>query len=81
VSFFAGAFFPLDIFPKSAQLVFSSLPFPYLLFFPLKIYLGKIDPIGIFVGLVIALVWMAVTYLAISYVWQKGLRVYEGGGI
>jgi ABC-2 type transport system permease protein len=81
LSFFAGAFFPLDVFPKTAQFVFNSLPFPYLLFFPLKIYLGRIDPIEIFVGIVISLGWILVTYLAISYIWQKGLRIYEGGGI
>jgi ABC-2 type transport system permease protein len=81
LSFFAGAFFPLDVFPQNVQFVFNSLPFPYLLFFPLKIYLGRIDPIGIFVGFTFCLGWILVTYLAISYVWQKGLRVYEGGGI
>ncbi|OGD85875.1 hypothetical protein A2Z23_00870 [Candidatus Curtissbacteria bacterium RBG_16_39_7] len=81
LSFFAGAFFPLDVFPEKAQLIFSSLPFPYLLFFPLKIYLGRIDPIGIFVGIAVSLGWILAAYFAIRYIWQKGLRIYEGGGI
>ena len=81
LSFSAGAFFPLDVFPKTVQFIFNLLPFPYLLFFPVSVYLGRIPPIGIITGFLISLAWITVSYLAIRYIWQKGLAVYEGGGI
>lgn len=81
LSFSAGAFFPLDVFPKGAQIIFNALPFPYLLFFPVSIFLGRVSPIGIVTGFLITLSWIAILYFAIRYVWRKGLEIYEGGGI
>lgn len=81
LSFSAGAFFPLDVFPKTAQIIFNSLPFPYLLFFPVSIFLGRVSPIGIFTGFLISCGWVLISYFAIRYIWQRGLAVYEGGGI
>lgn len=81
LSFSAGAFFPLDVFPKVAQIVFNSLPFPYLLFFPVSVFLGRVSPIGIITGFLVSCGWILISYLAIRYLWQRGLAVYEGGGI
>jgi ABC-2 type transport system permease protein len=40
--FFSGGVFPIDILPGIIQKILYILPFPYLLFFPLQVYLGKI---------------------------------------
>jgi len=81
LSFSAGAFFPLDVFGPKIAAAFSTLPFYYLLFFPVNVYLGRIEPISIFTGLVITLVWIGILITITQFVWQRGLRVYEGGGI
>lgn len=81
LSFSAGAFFPLDVFGKTAQAFFSSLPFYYLLFFPVNVYLGRIAPVNIFIGLLVSFFWIGILITITQFVWQKGLRVYEGGGI
>jgi len=81
LSFSAGAFFPLDVFGKMAQTIFASLPFYYLLFFPINVYLGRIAPVNIFIGFIITLSWVVVIATITQFVWQAGLRAYEGGGI
>lgn len=39
-----GHLFPLDILPPALAKALSFTPFPYQLFFPVSIYLGRIDP-------------------------------------
>ena len=35
----AGAYFPIDVLPHAAQRVLLTLPFPYLVFVPLPLYI------------------------------------------
>src|SRR3989344_4832215 len=51
VSFFSGSFFPLDILPKTIFNILSLTPFPYILYFPIKIYLGNTSMIEIYKGI------------------------------
>lgn len=78
--FLSGSVFPLDIFPAVWQAVFNYLPFPYLIFFPLQVYLGKITLVEIVRGILISIFWsLGLTYVLKS-VWQKGLRLYDAVG-
>jgi ABC-2 type transport system permease protein len=38
-----GAIIPLSFFPLVLQKIFSFLPFPFLIYLPIRIYLGKIS--------------------------------------
>lgn len=78
--FFAGGLFPLDILPKPIFEALQLLPFSYLLFFPLKVYLGSLTPPQIFTGLIIVSVWIAIMYKIVQLVWQRGLKVYSAEG-
>lgn len=80
VSFFAGTYFPLDILPKPLFSIFSLTPFPYLIFFPLKIYLGNISYLQIYQGIVISLSWVLILYLFVRKVWRIGLKSYTAHG-
>lgn len=80
LSFFAGGLFPLDIFPKPIFDFFQILPFSYLLFFPLKIYLGQLSLSQIFAGLFISAAWVIFLYLIVKITWGKGLRIYSAEG-
>lgn len=80
LTFFSGTWFPLDIFPKGIYLVFQLLPFTYLLFFPLKIYLGQLNIFEILTGLSITVVWIFVFYVILKIVWNKGLKAYTAYG-
>lgn len=80
VSFFAGTYFPLDILPKPVFNIFSLTPFPYLIFFPIKIYLGNISTVQIYQGIAISLAWILILYIFVKLVWRIGLRSYTAHG-
>lgn len=80
IQFFSGSFFPIDIFPKPLFEAFSLLPFPYLLFFPLKIYLGQLSNPEIMQGLTVEIFWIGILSYACFFVWKKGLRIYTAYG-
>jgi ABC-type uncharacterized transport system permease subunit len=52
-----------------------------MVFFPLNIYLGRLDSAQILQGMCIGWAWVAVIGMTVHYVWQAGLRSYaaEGG--
>lgn len=80
IGFFAGGLFPLDILPKTLFSVFQLLPFAYLLYFPLKIYLGQLSFGEIFFGLAISLLWIMLIYQLVNFIWRRGLRLYTAQG-
>lgn len=80
LTFFAGGLFPLDILPTHIFSIFKILPFGYLLYFPLKIYLGQIAFGDIYLGLLVSCVWTIVFYLIVKFIWYRGLKVYTAYG-
>jgi ABC-2 type transport system permease protein len=78
--FLSGALFPLDVLPSVVQNVLSFTPFPYLIFFPLQVYLGKIDTLAIIKGLSISLFWAVALWFILKAVWSRGLKVYQAHG-
>lgn len=80
LEFFAGILFPLDILPHTLLSVLNFLPFSYLLYFPLKIYLGQLDYSQIAFGFLINIIWVAIFYQFVQLIWRKGLRIYAAEG-
>lgn len=80
VSFFAGGYFPLDILPDWIFAFFQLLPFSYLLYFPLKIYLGQLSSVSIASGLLTSIAWALLLYWIARFVWKKGLQTYTAQG-
>lgn len=80
LEFFAGGLFPLDILPAGVYSALKILPFPYLLFFPLDIYLGKLSFSAIFVGLGISFLWIIIVSQIVQYVFRAGVKNYAAWG-
>ena len=80
-SIFSGGYAPLTFFPPLFQTVASLLPFAYTRYFPMLIYLGKVDTMGIAKGLLVQVFWVGALLFLTKKIWQKGLRRYEGVGI
>jgi ABC-2 type transport system permease protein len=78
IFFFAGALLPLDLFPREFQAVAQALPFRYLVFFPIQIFLEK-EPHPE-AGLLAALVWCAALYLFLRFALRRGIARYEAVG-
>lgn len=80
VTFLAGTYFPLDIFPKTIYNFLELLPFTYLIFFPLKVYLGNMEIFYLWRGLSIMLLWIVLIFVILNFVWRKGLKMYRSEG-
>lgn len=80
VEFLSGSLFPLDILPATFQKIISYTPFPYLIFFPLQVYLGKVGYVEMIYGIGISLIWLIVLWYFMRYVWGKGLKAYQAYG-
>lgn len=76
----SGSLFPIDILPGAIQKILNLTPFPYLLFFPIQVYLGKISGGAVWQGIAIAGVWSIILWLVMTTVWKKGLKVYQSYG-
>ena len=75
-----GHLFPLDILPPAVARVLYLTPFPYQLFFPVSIYVGKTTGSALYQGLVVQTGWVIATYLLARFVWQRGIRKYAAVG-
>ena len=80
VEFLSGVLFPLDILPMNIQNILNLTPFPYLIFFPLQIYLGKISGLIALKGIFISLTWIIILWFFMKSVWEKGLKAYQAYG-
>lgn len=78
--FLSGSFFPLDVLPSGVYKILKLTPFPYLVFFPIKIYLGNLKYQEILISLAIGMFWVIVLSIFMKKIWLKGLKVYEAVG-
>ena len=81
LEFCAGAYFPIDLLPVAVQRVLNLLPFPFLIFYPVSIYLERTTGAAIAGVLATQAVWMIVLGFVARFLWRRGLRKYaaEGG--
>ena len=75
-----GHLFPLDILPPLVSKILFFTPFPYQLFFPVSIYIGKTTGNALLHGLVVQAVWVLASYVLARFVWSRGLRKYSAVG-
>jgi len=76
----SGALFPLDIFPEFVLRAMLWLPFPYLLFVPVQVYLGKISGWMMMRSVVVMAGWVAVLMGVTKWTWRRGLLQYRAEG-
>lgn len=76
----SGALFPLDFLPKSIATGVSYLPFKYMHYAPLSIYLGKEDTTGSLQLILIQLGWIMGLGVVYRFVWARGLKRYDSVG-
>lgn len=80
IEFFAGSLFPLDILPANVFKVLKFLPFTYLMFFPLDVYLGKLTFQEILAGILISIFWILVFWQLAKLLFRVGVRSYVAWG-
>ncbi len=75
-----GHLFPLDILPPALAKALFLTPFPYMLFFPVNVYLGRTTGGALAQGLCVQLCWVVAAYLLARFVWARGIRKYSAVG-
>jgi ABC-2 type transport system permease protein len=76
----SGHLFPLDILPHGLQQVLALTPFPYELYFPVSIYMGKTTGAALAQGLLIQACWVIAGYGLARFAWRRGIKHYSAVG-
>lgn len=80
LDYLSGNFFPIDILPEALKNFLMLTPFPYLYYFPTKIYLGDVAVESLIKGLLISGIWFGILYWLTTITWKRGLKVYTADG-
>lgn len=80
LNFFAGAIFPLEVLPFWLKKIINFLPFPYLIYFPAKIWLEQLSGQEIFLSFLVCSAWLGFFYWLARYFWKKGVKNYGAFG-
>ncbi len=75
-----GHLFPVDILPPTLAKILFLTPFPYQLFFPVSIYVGKVTGAALYHGLLIQAAWVVAAFVVAQFVWRRGIRRYSAVG-
>ncbi len=78
--FLSGHMFPLGFMPVAFQEVLKLLPFPYELYFPISIFMDKVDGAALWEGLLIQFCWVLIIAFGANTLWQRGLKRYQAVG-
>jgi ABC-2 type transport system permease protein len=76
----SGHLFPLALLPAGLQQVLMLTPFPYQLYFPISVYLGKVSGVDLWCGLAMQFFWVLATYALARFMWQRGVKKYSAFG-
>jgi len=76
----SGHLFPIDILPEGIQQVLFLSPFPYQLYFPISIYMEKVQGADLVKGLMAQAAWVIAAYVCARFAWRRGIRRYSAVG-
>lgn len=78
--FVSGSTFPLDIYPPIVVKILSFTPFPYLIFFPAKLWLEQVSSSGIAIGFASLFGWILGLFLLTQWIWNRAIKGYGADG-
>jgi ABC-2 type transport system permease protein len=76
----SGHLFPLDLLPVWLQHLLYFTPFPYQLYVPIGIYMGKIADADLWRGLLAQFLWVMLAYAFARFMWARGIKKYAAFG-
>ena len=78
--FLSGAIIPIEFFPKFAQSILDYLPFKYMTYVPVKVFMGEYEQ-NLTNAFLILLLWFFIIFIIARFVWKKGIRLYSAAGM
>ena len=76
----SGHMFPLDIMPPLVKQLLQFTPFPYQLYLPVGIYLGKVSGSQLIIGMIMQAGWVVLAYFLARFAWYHGIKKYAAAG-
>jgi len=78
---FSGLLLPISFFPQVFQKLFSVMPFEYISYVPLLIYLGKLEGAEVLKALALQIFWIAALLALGNAMWRWSSRkiTIQGG--
>jgi ABC-2 type transport system permease protein len=76
----SGHLFPLDLLPAWLAQMLKLTPYPYLCWFPVSVYHGRVTGPELWTGLAIQAAWVVAGYALARHVWARGIRKYSAVG-
>ena len=78
---FSGLLLPMTFFPHVAQKILAVMPFEYISYVPMLIYLGKLNGVGVARAIGIQILWIAVLLAIGDGLWRWSTRkvIIQGG--
>jgi len=76
----SGHLFPLDILPAPIEQALYFTPFPYQLYFPVGVYMGKVAGGELVRGLIVQAGWVVAMYFLARFAWYRGIKKYSAVG-
>ena len=80
IIFLSGKAIPLELFPHWARIILDFSPFPFLAYFPARVFLGEISQDAFLSGFGVLLLWVFFVFLLSRIIMQAGLKRYSGVG-
>lgn len=77
---FAGFIMPIYFFPKWLEIVTYFLPFPYIVYFPIVAFLGKLSVVELLQVIAAQIIWLALLGGIFSLLWKNGVKKFSGVG-
>lgn len=78
--FASGLILPLTIFPPILFNIFDVLPFKFMAFVPLQVYLNKFTQVEIYNLLILAIIWLVIISVIVYFIWMQAQKRYCGEG-
>lgn len=77
---FAGYVIPLHFLPQPLQQISYTLPFAYMIYFPVIAFQGKLSTMYALEIISIQLLWIGILFAIYKLMWQKGVQKFSGVG-
>jgi ABC-2 type transport system permease protein len=77
--FLSGVIIPLDLYPETMVKILAWTPFPYLTYYPVKIFMGHTELVAH--SLLVLTLWTAIFILICNLTWKRGIRHYTAAGM
>ena len=78
--FLSGRIFPIEVLPEGLRTVLMATPFPYELYFPVAVGMGKIAGAAMWSGLAVQAAWVAGFFALSRWLWRRGVARYGAFG-